>query len=322
MSQRRCGQGIEIVGEALPVPRHALAHHQLGDVLDAFHDLDQRVAVLRPAGREADAAIAHHHGGHAVARGRREALVPGRLPVIVGVDVDEARRDGQALGVDLLAPGAGNAADGGDAAVLARRHRPRAAGRPCRRARCRCAPPDRIEQPWPSPAIRTRRGAKQPGETATGKPARQGGGRCRVRIMNETDLCYTPATELADAIRAKKLSAVEITSAVLNRIKRLEPKLNAFAYLAAEEAMDAAQAADRALAKGEPIGPLHGVPVTIKDHEAVARHADRVWHLPAQGRGRGGRQCDGRAACAARAPSSSARRRRPSSAGWASATVR
>ena len=111
-------QGVEIVGEALPVPRHALAHHQLGDVFDAFHDLDQRVAVLRPAGREADAAIAHHHGGDAVARGRHEALVPGRLPVIVGVDVDEARRDGQPLGVDLLAPGAGDAADGSDAAVL------------------------------------------------------------------------------------------------------------------------------------------------------------------------------------------------------------
>ena len=58
--------------------------------------------------------------------------------------------------------------------------------------------------------------------------------------MNETDLCFTPATELADAIRAKKLSSVEITSAVLNRIQRLEPKLNAFAYLAVEEAMDAA----------------------------------------------------------------------------------
>src|SRR5258708_33312592 len=94
--------------------------------------------------------------------------------------------------------------------------------------------------------------------------------RCRVRTMNETDLCYTPATELLDAIRAKKLSSVEITAAVLSRIGRLEPKLNAFAYLAAEQAMDAAEAADRALASGEPIGPLHGVPVTIKDHEAVA----------------------------------------------------
>ena len=59
-------QRVEIFGEALPVPRHAFAHHQLGDVLDALHDLDQRVAVLRPAGREADAAIAHHHGGDAM----------------------------------------------------------------------------------------------------------------------------------------------------------------------------------------------------------------------------------------------------------------
>ena len=75
--------------------------------------------------------------------------------------------------------------------------------------------------------------------------------------MNETELCFTPATELVDAIRAKKVSAVEITTAVLDRISRLEPRLNAFAYLAAQEAMDAAVAADRAVAKGEPIGPLH-----------------------------------------------------------------
>jgi len=87
--------------------------------------------------------------------------------------------------------------------------------------------------------------------------------------MNETDLCFAPATELTAAIRDKKVSAVEITTAVLKRIARLEPKLNAFAYLAAEEAMDAARAADRAVAAGRPLGPLHGVPVTIKDHEAV-----------------------------------------------------
>jgi aspartyl-tRNA(Asn)/glutamyl-tRNA(Gln) amidotransferase subunit A len=91
--------------------------------------------------------------------------------------------------------------------------------------------------------------------------------------MNETDLCFTPASGLVDAIRAKKLSAVEITTAVLNRAAALEPKLNAFAYLASEEAMDVAAAADRAPANGEPMGPLHGVPVTIKDHEAVRRSA-------------------------------------------------
>lgn len=87
--------------------------------------------------------------------------------------------------------------------------------------------------------------------------------------MNETDLCFTPATDLAAAVRTRKLSAVEITTAVLDRIGRLEPRLNAFAYLAADEAMEAARSADRALDSGQPIGPLHGVPVTIKDHEAV-----------------------------------------------------
>src|SRR5580704_12382317 len=97
------------------------------------------------------------------------------------------------------------------------------------------------------------------------------GGTCCAgdTTMSDSELCFTPATELVDAIRAKKVSAVEITTAVLDRISRLEPRLNAFAYLAAEEAMDSAVAADRALANGEPIGPLHGVPVTIKDHEAV-----------------------------------------------------
>src|SRR6266542_938168 len=87
--------------------------------------------------------------------------------------------------------------------------------------------------------------------------------------MDEIDLCFTPATELVGAIRAKELSAVEIISTVLHRIAALEPKLNAFAHLATEEAMDAAAMADSALAKGAFIGPLHGVPVTIKDLEPV-----------------------------------------------------
>ena len=67
--------------------------------------------------------------------------------------------------------------------------------------------------------------------------------------MDKVDLCFTPATELLGAIQTKKLSSVEITSTVLERIKTLEPKLNAFAHLAAEEAMAAAANADSALAK-------------------------------------------------------------------------
>src|SRR5450755_3386973 len=101
--------------------------------------------------------------------------------------------------------------------------------------------------------------------------ANRSGGTCCAgdTTMSDSELCFTPATELVDAIRARKVSVVEITTAVLARISRLEPRLNAFAYLAAEEAMDSAQAADRTLANGQFVGPLHGVPVTIKDHEAV-----------------------------------------------------
>src|SRR3954471_11690188 len=87
--------------------------------------------------------------------------------------------------------------------------------------------------------------------------------------MDKIDLCFTPATELVGAIRAKELSSVEITSTVLERIAALEPKLNAFSHLAAQEAMDAAAAADSALAKGDSPGPLHGIPVTIKDLESA-----------------------------------------------------
>ena len=54
--------------------------------------------------------------------------------------------------------------------------------------------------------------------------------------MNPTDLCYTPATKLIPLIRSKKLSPVELTRAVLERIEKLNPKLNAFCLVTAEAA--------------------------------------------------------------------------------------
>ena len=83
--------------------------------------------------------------------------------------------------------------------------------------------------------------------------------------MDTTELCYTPATDLARMIRDKEVSPVEVADAVLNRIARLEPKLNAFATLTYDAAMAAAREAETALTRGEDLGPLHGVPVTIKD---------------------------------------------------------
>jgi aspartyl-tRNA(Asn)/glutamyl-tRNA(Gln) amidotransferase subunit A len=83
--------------------------------------------------------------------------------------------------------------------------------------------------------------------------------------MNSEDLGYLPATRLAELIRTKQLSPVEYTQGLLDRIATLEPKVNAFVHLAADQAMDAARAAEARLMSGERIGRLHGVPVTIKD---------------------------------------------------------
>ena len=83
--------------------------------------------------------------------------------------------------------------------------------------------------------------------------------------MRGVVVIWRSALELADLIRAKKLSPVEATDAVLARIAELNPKLNAFCLVAAESARAAAREAEIAVTKGEPLGPLHGVPVSVKD---------------------------------------------------------
>jgi Asp-tRNA(Asn)/Glu-tRNA(Gln) amidotransferase A subunit family amidase len=76
---------------------------------------------------------------------------------------------------------------------------------------------------------------------------------------------WRSACEIAELIRAKKLSPLEATEAALARIDALNPTLNAFCLIAAEQARAAAREAEIAVTKGEPLGPLHGVPVSIKD---------------------------------------------------------
>jgi aspartyl-tRNA(Asn)/glutamyl-tRNA(Gln) amidotransferase subunit A len=85
-----------------------------------------------------------------------------------------------------------------------------------------------------------------------------------------TDLHWLSAAETACAIAARKLSPVELMGALLDRIGRLDPKLNAFIRLDAEAAMNAAKAAETEIAAGRPRGKLHGVPVGIKDIIDVA----------------------------------------------------
>lgn len=80
-----------------------------------------------------------------------------------------------------------------------------------------------------------------------------------------TDLCFLSATELRERITSKKVSPVEIVSAVLARAEALQPTLNCFITLCGDEAMAAAREAERKMMAGEPLGLLHGLPVTVKD---------------------------------------------------------
>ena len=79
------------------------------------------------------------------------------------------------------------------------------------------------------------------------------------------EIVYASATTLAQGIRDKKVSALEVVDAHLQRIEEVNPRLNAVVQSAADRARIEAREADEALARGEVKGPLHGVPMTIKD---------------------------------------------------------
>ena len=84
--------------------------------------------------------------------------------------------------------------------------------------------------------------------------------------MTSDDLCFTAATELASLIRRRRVSPLEITQAVLERIARVNPAVTAYCTVAAEQALEAATVATAAVKRrGARLGPLHGVPVSIKD---------------------------------------------------------
>src|SRR3990172_7834303 len=79
------------------------------------------------------------------------------------------------------------------------------------------------------------------------------------------NLCEMNLADVAALVRSKQVSPVEVTMAVLERIEQLNPRLNAFLTVAAESALEQARAAEKEIAKSEYRGPLHGVPVALKD---------------------------------------------------------
>ena len=85
-----------------------------------------------------------------------------------------------------------------------------------------------------------------------------------------SELTFLPAVIMAQKIREKKISPVELADAHLSKIERLNPKLNAFVHVDAERVRREAHAAEDEVLKGHAIGPLHGVPISIKSSLEVA----------------------------------------------------
>ena len=88
--------------------------------------------------------------------------------------------------------------------------------------------------------------------------------------MRNEDLLFMPAVRAAALIRRRKLSPVEYLDAILAAAPAAQARLNCFTAIMAEPARAAARAAEQAVMAGAALGPLHGVPVTVKDLLDVA----------------------------------------------------
>jgi len=86
--------------------------------------------------------------------------------------------------------------------------------------------------------------------------------------VESAELCFLGARELAGLVRARAVSAREVMAAHLAQIERCNPRLNAIvAMLPAEECLALADDADVRVARGDDVGPLHGLPTAFKDTE-------------------------------------------------------
>ena len=83
--------------------------------------------------------------------------------------------------------------------------------------------------------------------------------------MTDLELAYSPAHEIAKAVRSKTISPVEVVRNSLEQIEAMNSLLNCFCFIYPEEALDLAREAEQALMRGDNLGPLAGVPIAIKD---------------------------------------------------------
>jgi Asp-tRNA(Asn)/Glu-tRNA(Gln) amidotransferase A subunit family amidase len=83
--------------------------------------------------------------------------------------------------------------------------------------------------------------------------------------VNRDDLCYDSTVSLARRIRVGEVSPLDAVDAYLERIERIDPRVHSYLHVAADHARAAARRAEQALAGRREVGPLHGVPLAVKD---------------------------------------------------------
>ncbi len=83
----------------------------------------------------------------------------------------------------------------------------------------------------------------------------------------DENIAFAPASEQRNLIASKQISPVELTQLYLNRIEKLNPQLNAYLTVIGEEAIASAKAAEEKVVRGDELGPLHGLPISVKDLE-------------------------------------------------------
>ena len=83
--------------------------------------------------------------------------------------------------------------------------------------------------------------------------------------MDKATIPFLSATELAGLIRVKEVSPVEATDAYLDRIEAFDSRLNSYLTVCRDSALESAREAERAILRGDRVGPMHGVPVAVKD---------------------------------------------------------
>ena len=100
----------------------------------------------------------------------------------------------------------------------------------------------------------------------------------------DADLCFASATGLSRLIRSREVSVVEVTELFYRRIEELNPRLNAYLVLCPDQALTSARAAQEAVQRGDALGPLHGIPISVKDLEMTRDIPTTLGSLAFRGR--------------------------------------